>query len=152
MNWPKPWYGYPSPFPPCHHLILRLHLVVPLHSLSIRRRSMSMTLAAALATITTVWLIRVWCGSRRILGSWCARLVSNSTVGSHSRRVLVGLAGNVVVCHTPLFRVLSRTARTARDGLVVGIIVIGIWVFDDYVPCVEETGDVAEAAKGEVDD
>lgn len=147
------WVSFTIPTTSTKYLILRLHLMIPLHSLSIRRRSMSMTLAAALTTLTTtVWLIRVWCGSRRILGSWCARLVSNSTVGSPSRRVLVGLAGNVVVCHAPLFRVLSRTARTARDGLVVGVIVIGLWVFDDYVPCVEETGDVAEAAKGEVDD
>lgn len=112
-----------------------------------------MTLAAALTTITTtVWLIKVWLGSRRILGSWCGRLASDSTVGSHSRGILVGLVRNVVVCHAAMFKVLSRTVRTARDGLVVGIIVIGLWVFDDYVPCVEETGDVAEAAKGQVDD
>jgi len=51
-----------------------------------------------------------------------------------------------------MFKVLSRTIRTARDGLVVGIILVGLWIFDDYVPCVEETRDVAEAAKGEVDD
>lgn len=51
-----------------------------------------------------------------------------------------------------MFKVLSRTVRTVRDGLVVGIIVIRFWVFDDYIPCVEETGDVAEAAKGQVDD
>lgn len=55
--------------------------------------------------------------------------------------------GNVVVCRLATLEVLPR----AGDALVVGIIVIRLWVLDDDVPCVEETGDVAKTAEGEVD-
>lgn len=55
--------------------------------------------------------------------------------------------GNVVVCRLATLEVLPR----AGDALVVGIIVIRFWVLDDDVPCVEETGDVAKTAEGEVD-
>lgn len=51
---------------------------------------------------------------------------------------------DVVVCHTTRLDVLSG----AGDWLVVGVVIIRLWVFEDDVPCVDEAGDVTEAAKG----
>ena len=129
-------------------LILRLDLVITPHSLSIRRRRIALAAVATgtLTTITGSVFIVVLLRSRRRRRLWS----SNGTVGPQ-RWGLVGLVGgNVVVSHTTMLKV--RSGGRAGDSLVVGVVVIGLWVFEDNVPCVEETGDVAETAEGKVDD
>lgn len=66
------------------------------------------------------------------------------------RRGRHGLMRHVVVGDMGVFDIPAPVG--ARDGLVVGVIVVRLGVFEDDVPGVEETGDVAQTAEGEVDD
>ena len=62
---------------------------------------------------------------------------------------------NIVVCHSRAFGVLVPSAAlcTMRgDGLIPIRLVIGLWILQDYVPCMEEAGNISEEAEGNIDD
>ena len=127
--------------------IVRLDLVITFHSLSIRRRCIALTVATG--TLTGI-AVSGFIVARLRSRCWGSLWTSNGTVGPQCWGLVGLVGGNVVVSHTTMLKV--RSGGRAGDSLVVGVVVIGLWVFEDNVPCVEETGDVAETAEGKVDD
>lgn len=136
---PEPKRG---PAPPS--LILRLHLIIAPHSLSICRRSPRVILALGAATARLIIALRLRRGLRLALRLRLRRL--DGAVPS-LRRMLDRLASDVVV---PGPAALDIPARCCIPGhrLVRDAVVVGVGVFEDDVPGVQETGDVAETAQG----
>lgn len=82
---------------------------------------------------------------RWLLYSWVDRAIRPL------RGVLKRLVRDIVVGHATVLEVAALT-RAAGDGLVGHIVIVWLGVFEDDVPCVNETGDVAQEAKGDIDD
>lgn len=106
-----------------------------------------MRLAAA-ATLDRVSLLRL--GRRLATGGLGWILRSQRAIRS-GLLWLVRLVRDVVVCHAAVFHV-PAARRTPGDGLVAGVVIVRLGVFEDDVPGMEQTGDIAEAAKSEVND
>jgi len=61
---------------------------------------------------------------------------------------------DIIVSDAAMFRIMRRRLDIwAYDRFIAHtIVVIGLGILQDYVPCVEEAWDVAEAAESDVDD
>lgn len=134
------WIPEPKRGPAPPSLILRLHLIIAPHSLSICRRSPRVILALGAATARLIIALRLPSGLR-------LRLRRLDGAVPSLRRMLDRLASDVVV---PGPAALDIPARCCILGhrLVRDAVVVGVGVFEDDVPGMQETGDVAETAQG----
>ncbi|PLB35208.1 uncharacterized protein BDW47DRAFT_68075 [Aspergillus candidus] len=136
------------------HSLVGLHLMITPHRLRIRWRSMRLIrgvvvavgLAAALATTTATTAILVLGFGRRL----CGRSLRIDSAIAPLGLKLRGLVRDVVVGHTATFDVVP--GPRPWDRLVVGIVVVGLRVSNNYVPGMEESGDIPQATEGKVND
>jgi len=115
-------------------LISGLHLVVPLHSLSISWRWSRSTCRAArlrwscIIIPSAILILMNW------RSHWCSRTISTcSRADAVFRDPLL----------TSIRRLYDYVGYTTRFRILWDGIVVALWVFSDDVPGVEETGDEA---------
>ena len=136
------------------HSLVGLHLMITPHRFRIRWGRtrlirgvvVAVVLAAALATITAATTVLILGFGGRLCGRSLRIDGAITPLGWKLRR----LVRDVVVGHAATFDVVPGPRPWNR--FVVGIVVVGLRVFNDYVPGMEESGDIPQATEGKVND
>ena len=138
----------------CTHSLVGLHLMITPHRFRIRWGRtrlirgvvVAVVLAAALTAITAATTVLIL-GFGGRLGGRSLRIDGAITpLGWKLRR----LVRDVVVGHAATFDVVP--GPRPWDRFVVGIVVVGLRVSNDYVPGMEESRDISQATESKVND